>query len=282
MKKTHVSQIAYLSDGTCKLVQTYTEPTELADGLAQLKEEGKQPTRDFPERHVELRLFVVEDLSREVIEQLGHFFDIDPDFFRAHVFDYVWFNIRDPFWDPPSLHVDVVRRDWYQLRFCRARYFSSRQLFNQGQEAANQFNIGRKLYEDENRAFWDSDGMSKLAKVLPPRKPGWSERIRGLFGGGGRKAEKEKGPDVEMPRPAAGEPMGGGNEAAMNSAAAPVKPEMEELGEKIDGKVGLMRTKATMWKKRWKEGDCDIGKYSQSLVLDSSISNQPFKSCSPA
>lgn len=42
---------------------------------------------------VKLKLFVVEDLSREVIETLGSQFDIDPSFFREHIVDYVWYNI---------------------------------------------------------------------------------------------------------------------------------------------------------------------------------------------
>ncbi|KAK0651082.1 hypothetical protein B0T16DRAFT_489168 [Cercophora newfieldiana] len=253
VEKTRVSQIVYFEDDTCEEVATYTRPGELGEGLAQLKP-GAQP-----EKHIKLRLFVVEDLSRSVIEQLGSTFNIDPEFFRAHAFDYVWFNIRDPLWDPPSLHVDAVRRDWFQLRFCRARYFSSRQQFNQGQEAANLFNIGRKLYEDENKAFWDSDTQSKLAKVLPRSKKGGLgiDQIKGFLGGSsnGENPAKEKAPDVEIPRP----------------AAAPAKPESKELPgkfeEKIDGKVGLMRTKATMWTKRWEEGDCDIA----VLLLDPTI-----------
>lgn len=40
-----------------------------------------------------LTLFVVEDLSREVIEILGSHFDIDPFFFRAHIDDYVSYNV---------------------------------------------------------------------------------------------------------------------------------------------------------------------------------------------
>jgi len=217
---------------------------------------------------VELRLFVVEDLSREVIERLGYTFDIDPEFFRAHAFDYVWFNIRDPFWEPPGLHVDVVRRDWYQFRFCRARYFSSRQAFNQGQEAANHFNIGRKLYEDENRAFWDFDGsMSKLAKVTKVTKatkvPGWADRVKSSFSTP-KKTPKEKRADEETADPATGEPLNG-TKAAEDNTMTPTKCEGPVVTEKIDGKVGLLRTKATMWKKRWEEGDCEVGEYYRCL-----------------
>jgi len=262
VEKTNVSQIEYLRDGSCNFVAPYKTPSELRDGLAQLKQ--KSPVKQPAEKKVEVRLFVVEDLSRQVIEQLGYYFDINPEFFRAHAFDYVWFNIRDPFWDPPSLHVDMSQKDWYQVRFCRARYFSSRQSFNRGQDLANHFNIGRKLYEDENRAFWDTDSVSRLAKVLPvqPRKPGWVETIKGYLTQRQQNGVS-KGSDVEMPviPPAQ---TGHGvveNNVSGGSETPPTttKSEMGETAEKIDGKVGLMRTKASLWKKRWEEGDCDVG-----------------------
>jgi len=42
------------------------------------------------------RLFIVEDLSRDVIETFGAQYDIDPLFFRGHISDYLWYNTRDP------------------------------------------------------------------------------------------------------------------------------------------------------------------------------------------
>lgn len=63
-----------------------------------------------------MRLFVVEDLSRDVIEMLGEQFNIDPHVFRAHIFDNAWYNIRDLTWDPPSPKIDIARsgKDWRQ------------------------------------------------------------------------------------------------------------------------------------------------------------------------
>lgn len=63
--------------------------TEIKKASA-LKKYFSQPRDDAS---VRLRLFVVEDLSREVIETLGSKFDIDPSFFREHLVDYVWYNI---------------------------------------------------------------------------------------------------------------------------------------------------------------------------------------------
>ncbi|GKU07308.1 unnamed protein product [Fusarium langsethiae] len=55
-------------------------------------------------------LFVVEDLSYQVIETLGSKFGIDPRFFRAHIIDYAWNNVRDRWREPPSLDLDARER----------------------------------------------------------------------------------------------------------------------------------------------------------------------------
>ncbi|KAK4450284.1 hypothetical protein QBC34DRAFT_403192 [Podospora aff. communis PSN243] len=249
VEKTNVSQLVYFADGTVTC-ETYTTPEELRTACldAKPREEPEEQPKGEDESRPRLRLFVVEDLSRAVIEQLGSTFDIDPEFFRAHVFDWVWFNIRDPLWMPPTLHVDAAHRNWYQLRFCRARYFSSSNQFKQGQAAVDLFNVGRKLYEDENKAFWDSDTPSTSEKGLF----GW---VRGVFQGGDKKPAKEKGPDEER--------LG----LASEKLATAPNPEASSIPEKVEAKVGYMRTRATMWKRPRKRGDCDIA----VLLLDPTI-----------
>ncbi|RWA11589.1 hypothetical protein EKO27_g3490 [Xylaria grammica] len=255
--KTRVRQLEYSSDGGVKLVGEYKNPKELGDALKALgKRRGGE---DSVGTDVKLKLFVAEDLSREVIEQLGHHFDIDPDFFRAHIFDYAWFNIRDPAWNPPSLHMDVTSRDWYQIRFCRARYFPSQALFSQAQDEANKFNIGRKLYEDENKAFWDIDVPPKLVKKQPPPELKPIEYLRSWTTVLGAPVPKKRGPDEETPPD--------GSRRSSPEKDKRVDAELKRLEEEeIIGKVGLMRTRATFWKKKW-EGDCDVG----VLLLDPTI-----------
>ncbi|KAK7425532.1 hypothetical protein QQZ08_007973, partial [Neonectria magnoliae] len=210
VRKTHVHQLEYLGDRTVNLVGPYTTPQELGDALDAL--DGKRRDGGSTGAHVKFRLFVVEDLSLKVIERLGFHFDIDPDFFRAHIFDYAWFNIRDPYWNPLRLHMDIIRKSWFQIRFCRARHFSSPARFDEGQDAVNKFNIGRKLYEDENKAYWDRDPAPEPQS--PPKV--WPiGNMKTWFTALNKSISKHKTPDVEA------QPEG------------------------IDGKVGLMRTKAT-------------------------------------
>ncbi|KAK0619558.1 hypothetical protein B0T14DRAFT_210231 [Immersiella caudata] len=242
VERTNVSQIVYFEDGRVTS-ETYTSPVELEAACLDV-------TQGEKEKHPKLRLFVVEDLSRTVIEHLGSAFDIDPDFFRAHVFDWVWFNIRDPLWVPPTLQVDAMRRDWYQLRFCRARYFPSLDQFKKGQEAVNHFNVGRKLYEDENKAYWDSDVQSKIPAKIKKGPVSW---VKGIVLGSGEKSPKEKGRDEERPGPA---------------PEKLVTPDPESLEDsRVDAKVGYMRTRATIWSRQQEESDCKI----VVLLLDPTI-----------
>ncbi|KAI0970408.1 hypothetical protein F4678DRAFT_473259 [Xylaria arbuscula] len=258
VRKTHVRQLEYLSNGTVKLVGNYTTPEELTDAL-----ESSQTMKGVEELagiHAKLKLFVVEDLSREVIERLGYHFDIDPDFFRAHILDFAWFNIRDPFWDPPTLHMNAIRKDWYQIRFCRARYFTSQAMFTEGQDAANRFNIGRKLYEDENKAYWDTTIPRPLVKPKHVPCHGLVDHLKGWFGARERSEKGNKSPDVEASRYSPVE--------SSNRNEPSVDGKLEQLGkERIDGNVGLMRTRATFWKKKGVEGGCDFG----VLLLDPTI-----------
>lgn len=67
-----------------------------------LKEKFAKELNDHDDS-VKFRLWVVEDLSREVIETLGAHYDIDPSFFREHIVDYVWYNIRQCYSPRPQL-----------------------------------------------------------------------------------------------------------------------------------------------------------------------------------
>lgn len=105
------------------------------------------------------RLYVVEDLSRDVIEVLGTEFGIEPDFFRAHIVDYVWYNIRDRWRDNQPLSLSTRRRNWSQIRYVTARYFEDEEGFRDAaREATERFNILRRPDDDKSRGWWDISG----------------------------------------------------------------------------------------------------------------------------
>jgi hypothetical protein len=149
-EKTNVARIDFLPDEkvACTLFKT---SEELKTGL------------DEKPQDVQFRLFVVEDLSREVIESMGAKFDIDPSFFRAHINDYAWYNVRDRFMDPPNLDIISERQDWFQVRWVRPRYFRTRASFEMARVESNRFNVLRRPDEDYNNKGLLDDKEASVA-----------------------------------------------------------------------------------------------------------------------
>ena len=149
--RTNVTRLDYLDSG--KVVPNqYTTPQALSAALkGEIQEEGADECK--------LRLFVVEDLSREVIELLGAHLDIEPAFFREHIVDYAWYNTRDRWVDPPNLHMVARRNRWLPIRFVTARYFKTATSFRKGCKEAESFNVLRRPDDDQNnKSLWDDGG----------------------------------------------------------------------------------------------------------------------------
>ncbi|KAJ8126164.1 hypothetical protein O1611_g7475 [Lasiodiplodia mahajangana] len=156
IEKTNVSVLDYYSTEVKR--KEYTSTQELKRNL----------DSGIEDNGVKFRLYVVEDLSRDVIDALGQKFRIEPDFFRAHIVDYAWYNVRDPWRNPPMLDIVSRHQNWMQLRYVTARYFDiderddqkggSRSFKEATKEAAN-FNILRRVDDDlSNKSFWDKQG----------------------------------------------------------------------------------------------------------------------------
>ncbi|KAI1811501.1 hypothetical protein GGS20DRAFT_562730 [Poronia punctata] len=154
-----------------------------------LKEHLNEPMED----NVQFRLYVAEDLSREVIEALGHKLSVDPDAFRAHIVDGVWYNVRDRWRQPPSLGITNELENWTQLRYVTIRYFDTNEgeyddnwRFRKARADEQDFNISRRLdIDSSSKSFWDKDkpkaivGLtrSKATLWLKPEKSENSQRI---------------------------------------------------------------------------------------------------------
>ncbi|KAI0386594.1 hypothetical protein F5Y04DRAFT_241833 [Hypomontagnella monticulosa] len=112
------------------------------------------------------RLYIVEDLSRDVIEHLGSKLDIDPQFFREHINDYTWFNVRDPWVELPDLNIVSRTRPYFRLTYMQPRYFKSQASFQEAQKQAGRFNVLRRLDEDNEHSslFDDSDAVVALVR----------------------------------------------------------------------------------------------------------------------
>ena len=159
-KKCNIALLEYTHNGGVR-VERYQEPghqdskdlSALENYLLQLKAGHKQAENQAADS----RLIVVEDLSRDVIDTLGRTLNIDPLFFRAHLMDYAWNNIRD-LWKQPRTPKFVIReREWCHIRFVRARYFPDEDVLTKGYNETTEFNVHCRINFDENESFWDRD-----------------------------------------------------------------------------------------------------------------------------
>ncbi|KAI1778285.1 hypothetical protein F4818DRAFT_292698 [Hypoxylon cercidicola] len=105
------------------------------------------------------RLYVVEDLSRDVVELLGSKLDIDPLFFREHINDYTWYNARDPWVELPDL--DMISRSrphFLRLAYMQPRYFKNDESYKKAISQAGLFNVLRRLDVDlEHTSLFDKE-----------------------------------------------------------------------------------------------------------------------------
>ncbi|KAI1082468.1 hypothetical protein F5B20DRAFT_531394 [Whalleya microplaca] len=120
---------------------------------------GKALDQEVTDSKIQFKLYVVEDLSRDVIETLGQKLKIQPDVFRAHIADFAWYNVLDRWRDPPQLDILQRRQNWMQLRYVTVRYFDTEKEFSEAVSEANEFNVLRRPDDDlSNKAWWDKQG----------------------------------------------------------------------------------------------------------------------------
>ncbi|KAI1367169.1 hypothetical protein F5Y08DRAFT_326799 [Xylaria arbuscula] len=156
IEKTNVTVLDYHTAGVKR--ENYKSAQALRDSLSGGTEDSD----------LKFKLYVVEDLSRDVIEILGQKFEIEPDFFRAHIVDFAWYNVRDRWRNPPMLDIVSRHQNWTQLRYVTARYFDinneSRQKnrqesFKSATKEVDGFNIMRRVDDDlSNTSYWDNQG----------------------------------------------------------------------------------------------------------------------------
>jgi hypothetical protein len=99
------------------------------------------------------RLYVVEDLSRDMIELFGSKFDIDPHFFRLHLNDYMWNDIASNKIEPRDLDVVSRERSHFMFQYLRPRYYRNIPSFVQATIETGKFNVLRQLDSDRSRRY---------------------------------------------------------------------------------------------------------------------------------
>ncbi|KAF4463682.1 hypothetical protein FALBO_9496 [Fusarium albosuccineum] len=240
-KSLNVALLQYDDTGKFSGLQRFKTPSNEANIMEEKR--FREAAAAAKSDQAGFKLFVVEDLSRLVIETLGSELNVDPRFFRAHVVDYAWNNIRDPWREHPSLNVVSRAQNWFQARLVRARYFPNPSSLEEAQSEVNKFNIFRRLDPDENQSFWDRDPDSQS---LSFRRSGTSSSIGEKY----LKVEQNKA-QVDHSSKTQGED----EQIASSSKEDPV-----------DAKVGLIRSRATFWLQTHRNGSGvgEIATYSLS------------------
>jgi len=176
LARVKVCRLDYSGTGSPKTAtfdSSKDDPAGKETAAARLDQELKSSV----DQSVQLRLYVVEDLSSDVIELLGSGLDIEPSFFRAHIVDYAWYNVRDRWRDPPNLDVMSGQQWWVQLRYVTARYFKSREDFDEAAKEAERFNILRRPDDDiSNNSWWDD--RNAIVGLTRSRATFWLNRDR--------------------------------------------------------------------------------------------------------
>lgn len=148
--KTEVTMLEYSPTQKLREARLGT-PIALREAL----EDNPSGTPEAPT----LRLFLVEDLSQQVIETLGSRFDVDPTFFRDQIADYNWFNTRDMWAMAPTLTANMKHRNWFRLRHVRFRYITSPESYERARQESTVFNVFRRPDDDESHwRYKDKEG----------------------------------------------------------------------------------------------------------------------------
>ena len=138
--RTNVSMLTFEPHSTVRRVD-FSTSRDLAEAL-------NGPANDHDDTSA--RLFVVEDLSKDVIESFGSRFDVDPLFFRTHISDYMWNNTRDPWVELPNLDFMASKRSYLHVRYVRTRYFRTEEELSHARFEAGGFNVLRRIDKDGN------------------------------------------------------------------------------------------------------------------------------------
>ena len=117
----------------------FTDAKAVSEALTSEGERSSKP---------DVRIYVVEDLSRDVVELFGQKFGIDPHFWKSHIDDYLWWTARQETVEIRSLDLLTRARPYLTLQYLRPRYYASTTSFEKATKQAAIFNVLRQLDGD--------------------------------------------------------------------------------------------------------------------------------------
>lgn len=157
--RVHVCQVDF-KQGKAPKLKHLTSRVELCEALV-----AQQSALDA-------RVYVVEDLSRDMIELLGSTLDIDPHFFRAHVDDYMWNTQTKDAVERKRLDMLCRKQSHFRVRYLRPRYYRDTASFVKATKQAGQFNVLRHLDSDRSRDSLQDD-VGAVATLMRAKASLW-------------------------------------------------------------------------------------------------------------
>jgi hypothetical protein len=143
--RTRVAIVDFPTDPSGKPTRTNV------DSIQALQDVFNDPSYNHAPEH--MRLFVLEDLSRDMIEEFGSRYDVDPAFWRGHISDYLWYNTRDPWVELDDLPHIKRERSFYNFHYMHPRYFNDEASYNRATLEAGRMNVLRRLDNDQTRVI---------------------------------------------------------------------------------------------------------------------------------
>jgi hypothetical protein len=161
----------------------HAEMTNVSN-IQDLRELFNSPEYDHEPDHA--RLFVLEDLSRDMIEEFGSRYDVDPLFWRGHISDYLWYNTRDPWVEVDDLPHLAAERSFFNFQYMHPRYFKDESAWNSAVLEAGRMNVLRRMDRDETFVATLDRKDSRIAMCrtkaslwLKPQTPGGKQSCIG-------------------------------------------------------------------------------------------------------
>jgi hypothetical protein len=136
--RTKISLLNFTANGECEREDFFSQE--------QLRRRLNDPNFSHDPEHA--RLFVVEDLSRDMIEFFGAKYDINPGFFQGQISDYLWYNTRDPWVEQDELPHGLKERNFFNLRYMQPMYFKDKHMMDRALVEAGSFNVLRRFDND--------------------------------------------------------------------------------------------------------------------------------------
>ena len=121
----------------------------------------------------DVRIYVVEDLSRDVIEALGSQLRVDPHFFRYHVSDYMWNSLAGDAIERKYLDFVSRKSPYYTFQYLRPRYYRDTASFERATREAAYFNVLRELDSDRSRESMKDTRNGAVASLMRAKTSLW-------------------------------------------------------------------------------------------------------------